>query len=212
MAKFCQNCGTALGEGTKFCPGCGSPVPQAAPQQQLVQPGQTQPPQQPQYQQPQPQYQQPQPQYQQPVQQQRQYTPQPQVQIPQQFAQKNAAKAQKSAPAKKKKGKGGLVAVIVILLVAAIGVVCFFGFRDGGWFRGNKAYDAQSMQSLLEYAQQLEESGNSEAAEAVYELIIKGGGAELIEKAHEDIPIIKAVDEKEQLEEIFGKENGGNVQ
>ena len=199
MAKFCQNCGTALGEGTKFCPGCGTPIPQAVPQQQPVQP---QPPQQPQYQQPQ------QPVYQQP---QKQYT-QSQVHIPEQFAKRNAARVQQNAaPVKKKKGKGGLVAVIVILLVAVIGVVCFFGFRDGGWFRGSnsKTYDAQSMQSLLEYAQQLEESGNSEAAEAVYELIIKGGGAELIEKAHEEIPSVRFADDYKQIKDAFGEWKGG---
>ncbi|MBR7092928.1 MAG: zinc ribbon domain-containing protein, partial [Clostridia bacterium] len=94
MAKFCSNCGAALGEGAAFCPACGAPSMQAAPQPQ-------QPPAQPP---------------------QKQYTPRPQVHIPEQFAQKNAAKAQakaqSGAPAPRKKGKGGLVALIVILLVA----------------------------------------------------------------------------------------------
>lgn len=69
MAKFCQNCGSALTEGTKFCPSCGTPVAQSA------QPTQQQPSQQPQ--------QQPKP-----------YTPKPQVKIPEEFAQRNAARAQ----------------------------------------------------------------------------------------------------------------------
>ena len=185
MANFCQNCGAALTEGAKFCPACGTPSMQAAPQPQ-------QPPAQPP---------------------QKQYTPRPQVHIPEQFAQtyaaKAQAKAQSGAPAPRKKGKGGLVALIVILLVAVIGVVCFLGFRDGGWFRGGKTYDAQSMQSLLNYARQLEKAGNGEAAEAVYELIAKGGGAELIQKAHEDIPIVEATDEIEQITEIFGGVKGG---
>ena len=190
MAKFCHNCGSALTEEALFCPECGSRVLQAAPP---VQPPQTQP------------------QSRQAVPPQRQFTPSPQVRVPEQFAQKNAARAQNNAPVKKKKGKGGLIAVIVILLVVVIGVVCFLGFRDGGWFRGNnsKPYDAQSMQSLLEYAQQLEESGNSEAAEAVYELIIKGGGAELIEKAHEEIPIVRFADDYKQIKDAFGEWKGG---
>ena len=139
MAKFCQNCGTALSEGIKFCPSCGSPV--ALPVQPVQVPPQPQP--QPQQQPQQPVYQQP-PQTARPT----QTTPQspertaysrpvPQVYIPEQFAQKNAARAQQSAaPVKKKKGKGGLAAVS-LLLVAAI-VVGIFGFRDGGWFRGKQ--------------------------------------------------------------------------
>ena len=194
MAKFCQNCGNALTEGTKFCPSCGTPVTQSAPQ---VQPQQQQPQQ---------------PVYRQPQQQPKQHT-HSQVHIPEQFAKRNAERAQQNAaPAKKKKGKGGIIAVIAIILVATIGVVCFFGFRDGGWFRENnsKTYDAQRMQSLLDYAKQLEEAGSSEAAAAVYELIAKGGGAELIQKAHEDIPIIKSVDEMEQIQDIFGGQRGGD--
>ncbi|MBR6005782.1 MAG: zinc ribbon domain-containing protein [Clostridia bacterium] len=186
MAHFCQNCGTALGEGTQFCPSCGTPVAPSVPSQQPVQPQQTQPTQ-------------------------RQFTPQPQVHIPEQFAKRNAARAQQNAaPAKKKNGKGGK-AFLVILLVAVIGIIGFFGFRDGGWFRSNKSYDAQHMQSLLSYARQLEKAGNSEAAEAVYELIIKGGGAELIEKAHDDIPAIEKIDEIEQVEEIIDNIKGGGV-
>ena len=141
MAKFCQNCGSPLGEGVRFCPSCGSSVPQAAqPQQPKSSPD------------PQPQRQaDPQP---------HSYTPRPQVQIPEQFAQRNAARAQRNAakaqrqapayqqparqqapayqqpaaPAAKKKGKGGIAAVS-LMLVAAI-VVGIFGFRNGGWFRG----------------------------------------------------------------------------
>ena len=29
MANFCQNCGSALGEGAKFCPECGEPIQQS---------------------------------------------------------------------------------------------------------------------------------------------------------------------------------------
>ena len=79
MAKFCQNCGSALSEGTKFCPSCGAHVLQSA------RPAQPQQPQQPLYQQTQPQ------------QPQRQYT-QSQVYIPEQFARRNAARAQQNNP------------------------------------------------------------------------------------------------------------------
>ena len=182
MAKFCQNCGSALGEGTKFCPGCGTPVPQASPQQQPVQPQQTQPPQQQQYQQPQ-----------QPAPQQRQYAPQPQVHIPQQFAQKNAARAQNNAPVKKKKGKGGLIAVIIILLVVVIGAVCFFGFRDGGWFKGKDNpqsnpttnEEQSNFEALLDYANRLEAAGNEEAAAKVRALIPEAAAGEARQKAYE---------------------------
>ena len=215
MAKFCQNCGTALGEGTKFCPGCGTPIPQAVPQQP-VQP--QQPQQQPQYQQPQPQYQQPQPQYQQPAPQQRQYTPQPQVHIPEQSAKKNAARAQKPAPVKKKKGMGGLVAVIVILLVAAIGVVCFFGFRDGGWFRGDSqdrptSYDGQnSFEALLDYANRLEDAGNEEAAARVRALIPEAAAGEAHQKAYEqqkENDELQMMEDMEDLLEAYNLTKGG---
>ena len=105
-----------------------------------------------------------------------------------------------AAPVRKNKSRGKL-AVLGILLVAVIGV--------GGFFGCGKIYDAQSMQSLSDYAKQLEKAGNSEAAEAVYEIMAQGGGAELIEKAHEDIPVIKQVDELEHLRELFGNRKGG---
>ena len=68
--------------------------------------------------------------------------------------------------------------------------------------------NSQSMKSLYDYAKQLEKTGNKEAAAAVYELIIKSGGAELIQKAHEDIPIIEAVDELKQIEKVFAHKKG----
>lgn len=114
-----------------------------------------------------------------------------------------------SAPTQKNKSKAG-IAALAVLLAAVLGVGGFFGFREGGWFRGKvKTYDAQSMQSLSDYAKQLEKAGNSEAAEAVYEIMAQGGGAELIEKAHEDIPVIKQFDELERLKDIFSDRKGG---
>lgn len=70
--------------------------------------------------------------------------------------------------------------------------------------------NSQSMKSLYDYAKQLEKIGNKEAAAAVYELIIKSGGAEVIQKAHEDIPIIEAVDELKQIEKVFAHQKGSD--
>ena len=182
MAKFCQNCGAQLSEGTKFCPSCGAPTA-PAPQ-----------PQQPAYQQPQ------QPIYQQPQQPQQPVYGQPQQPVYQQPAQK---------PPKKKKGKGGLI-VLIILLVAALGVVGFFGFRDGGWFR--KAGGSDEMQTLRAYAERLEKAGNTEAAAAIYALIAKGVGGELIEKADEEIPVLGDIYEAKQVERISGGVKGGGKQ
>ena len=64
--------------------------------------------------------------------------------------------------------------------------------------------------SLYDYARRLEEAGNSEAAAAVYALIAQGGGAELIEKAHEEFPAVKDADEIEQIEEVFDRMKGGD--
>ena len=116
MEKFCRNCGAALAEGTKFCPSCGMPIVQSA---QPTQPQQQQHSRQSVYQQLQ------------------QYPPKHQVKIPEQFENKNEVHAQQNAePAKQKKGKGGRIAVVSLVLVAAI-VLGMFGFSDGGWFRAS---------------------------------------------------------------------------
>lgn len=183
MAQFCSTCGSALAEGSKFCSKCGAPVLQVAPPEQ---------PQQSQFQ--------PQP-------------PQPRTSIPERPVRNDPANMQKLASVVKKKSKVGLIAAIVILLAAALGVVGFFGFREGGWFRGEsdgKVPDAQSVQSILDYAKQLEKAGNDEAAAAVYELVPKGIGGELNSKAHEDDPKLKVVDEARQITEIIRNGEGGS--
>ena len=161
---FCTKCGSQLEDGAKFCTNCGAqtrfaqiptpaasqpeapaaPAAPAAPQQQWQAPQQ---PQQPTWQQPAaPQPQQPtwqQPAAPQPQQwQQPQQTQQPgwQQQQPQQWQQ---IQQQWQQPARggshaqpKKKGKGGLIAAIAAVLVAAVGVGGFVwpGFfkKDGG--------------------------------------------------------------------------------
>ena len=123
MAKFCQNCGSALTEGTKFCPSCGTPVAQSA------QPTQQQPSQQPQ--------QQPKP-----------YTPKLQVKIPEEFAQRNAARAQqKAAPVKKQKGKGGFAKLVAAILVLCIVVTGFV--KPGFFLKGLKGKNDQGDSSIL---------------------------------------------------------------
>ena len=125
--------------------------------------------------------------------------------------------APQSAPAKKKKGKVGVI-VAAILCLAAIGAVCFFGFRDGGFFRGTNGekvendaaivYDVKTIESLLDYAKKLEEAGNKDAAAAVYEMIANGGGADYIDEAHRDFPLISAADEVDEYKELFEKKGG----
>ena len=111
---FCENCGTQIPEGSRFCAGCGKPVAaQSAPapvqeqfqapvQEQFQAPVQEQfqAPVQPQYQAPvQPQYQAPaQPQYQAPVQPQYQAPVQPQYQAPAQPQYQAPVQPQYQAP------------------------------------------------------------------------------------------------------------------
>lgn len=104
----------------------------------------------------------------------------------------------------------GIVILCAIVILIAVGIL---GFRDGGWFRSkNGTYDAQAVQSLTDYAKQLEESGNSEAAAVVYELIAKYGDGELIRKANEEIPVVKTNNEIEQFKRFISDSKGGNGQ
>jgi len=111
----------------------------------------------------------------------------------------------------KKKGHGGVI-FLVILLVAALGVVGYFGFREGGWFRRDNSsiIDATKMESMLDYAHRLEAAGNPEAAAAVYELIPQSGGADLLGKAAESIPLIGAMQDMDWLTALFGDSSGGS--
>lgn len=94
---------------------------------------------------------------------------------------------------------------VLALLIALMLMLSLCACGNNG-----KTHDLQNMQSLLDYAKQLEKAGNSEAAAAVYELIAQGGGAELIEKAHEEFPAVKDADEIEQIEEVFDHLKGGD--
>lgn len=94
---------------------------------------------------------------------------------------------------------------LIALLLSALMLLSLCACGNNG-----KTHDLQNMQSLIKYAEQLEKAGNSEAAAAVYELIAQGGGAELIEKAHEKFPAVEAADEIEQIEEVFDHLKGGD--
>ena len=122
--------------------------PQQPPQQQWQQPSQQpqpqwqQPPQQ-QWQQP---SQQPQPQWQQ-LQQQWQASPQAQQAGQQQWQQQPTRGGGAYPPPAKKKGKGGIIAgIVALVLVLVIGVG---GFVWPGFFRGNKKGDGDSAGSAL---------------------------------------------------------------
>ena len=155
---FCENCGTQIPEGSRFCAGCGKPVAaQSAPapvQEQFVAPVQPQyqasaqpqyqAPVQPQYQAPvQPQYQAPvQPQYQAPVQPQYQAPAQPQYQAPVQpqysYQQPQQPAFEVSRPAngkysktKKKGGKVGLIVAAAVLVALVACVVLFWNSISG---------------------------------------------------------------------------------
>lgn len=56
--------------------------------------------------------------------------------------------------------------------------------------------------SVLEYIQELEANGNTEAAEAVSRNLLRARSGELIRDAHKNTPIIRANDELEQLKSI----------
>lgn len=118
--------------------------------------------------------------------------------------------------ASSKKGlsqKNKIIGIVILCVIVILIVVAILGFRDGGWFRKNdKTYDAQSVQSLTDYAKQLEDAGNSEAAAAIYELIAKYGGGDLIRKANEEIPVVKTNNEIEQFKRFISDSKGGNGQ
>ena len=107
--------------------------------------------------------------------------------------------------------KNRIIGIVIICVIVILIIVAVLGFRDGGWFRGkNKTYDAQYVQSLADYAKQLEKAGNSEAAAAVYELIAKNGGGDLIREANEEIPVVKANNEIEQFKRFISGSKGGS--
>ena len=146
MAKFCMNCGTPLPEENAPCPQCGfGAVQAAAPQPEpasVTEPApQSAPPVEQPVEQPAPQpVEQPAPQ---PVEQpaaapapaQPAIPPMP-VQPPMQPAYPMVgAPGPYAAPPKKSK-KGLIIGIAAGVLAVALGVLAYFGFRDGGFLRG----------------------------------------------------------------------------
>ena len=95
----------------------------------------------------------------------------------------------------------------IALLLAAVMLLSLYAC--GSKKKPGGKTEQASISSLYDYAKSLEAAGNSEAAAAVYELIARGGGAELIEKAHDDIPAVRSSDEIGQIEEVFDHVKGG---
>ena len=188
MAKSCSNCGSPLKPGVKFCTNCGAkveevkaPAPEQAP---AVEEKPVEPPQK------------------------AQDTVKKDTSNIPAYMQPGYFKKSTSNTAESTQQKSKIKLILVaVLLIAAIIIACVLIFRGCGKGKDNSV---QSTDSLREYAESLEKAGMTEAAAAVYELIAKGGGAEYIQKAHEDIPIIEASDEAEQIGDIFGGAKGGD--
>lgn len=101
------------------------------------------------------------------------------------------------------KKAGSVFLVLVLALTLALGL-CACNSE-----KGDEASGADySVQAMLDYAQQLEKAGNSEAAMAVLELVAQKGGADYIENAHSEIRVIKEADMMAECEEILGNKEG----
>lgn len=119
-----------------------------------------------------------------------------------------------TAPVRKEKnGKKtiGMIALLLVLLVSGSGAALYFAFFRAEAFKGKteQVFDAEQAGTILDYARRLEKAGNYQAAEAVYSLLPKGVGADLIEKEKEKIPPMQAQEELEKLDKIFGSRTGG---
>ena len=140
-----------------------------------------------------------------------------------------------STEKKMKLPKKWIICIAIACAVLLVILVCILGFREGGWFRGNGLADetqaltgggssgggkeptgngdgSLSMPSLTEYAKQLEANGNKEAAAAVYELIAAYGDGALIQKANEEIQVVKESNAIRQFKEFMSgsRKKGGN--
>ena len=219
MANFCQNCGAAVQPGAKFCIQCGAPIVDApareaapiveTPAWEAAPVSQSAPVSQPTPIAPQ----------------ERGETPQAgqYVYSPEIPAGKGAKKAVKQAarqtdattvlPPKKKRRGGCLVVLLVLALLVA---AAYFALRFGivgdlvNRFAGGKSgMDAAAIESLLDYAKELEENGNPEAAAAIYDKVAQAGGGELIRQARQENGLIRAADQWQALQTLLGIGKGG---
>lgn len=212
MAKFCENCGSPLEPGAKFCVNCGTkieaaPAPEPAPEPEPTDEVKPETPVEP--------------------------TPAPEPKadttpVPEDRSADDVPAYKKPGYFKKEEPKQPagqptnskkiLIIAVAALLIVALIVACILIFSgkkdddddDDSGRSKSKTVDIENLETLREYAESLEKAGMTEAAAAVYELIAKGGGAEYIQKAHEDIPIIEAADEAEQIKDVFGGAKGGD--
>ena len=173
MANFCPSCGAGLTNGMRFCPVCGLPIMYGNPNQAMQQSNMQQMP----YQQ-RPQGQMP-PQMQIPPQ--AQMPPQMQGQIPLQMQQ---------PPRPKKKSKVTVIPLIILMSIFFVEIIISGLLVTGLVIRSNKNkkdkeppqyhvmeseeadFEEQSnTEALLNYARKLEEQGNIEAANAIYNML-----------------------------------------
>lgn len=173
MANFCPSCGAGLTNGMRFCPVCGLPIMYGNPNQAMQQSNMQQMPYQ---QRPQGQML---PQMQIPPQ--AQMPPQMQGQIPLQMQQ---------PPRPKKKSKVTVIPLIILMSIFFVEIIISGLLVTGLVIRSNKNkkdkeppqyhvmeskeadFEEQSnTEALLNYARKLEEQGNIEAANAIYNML-----------------------------------------
>ena len=177
MAKYCRYCGSKLNEAAAFCESCGKPVQK---KQQSICPncggvlsdnarfckncGSPSMVQQQTY------------------------------QHPQKIKFQTNPTMQNSYINQPKKSKRGLTAMIiagVVILVLVISSLITLLVCDFKWKKKNtEEQPSSNIEAMLEYAEQLKENGNPEAAEAVNQLLKQGGQADLKEASnqHRDDP------------------------
>lgn len=104
---------------------------------------------------------------------------------------------------KKTKTAKPIAVLLVFLMLLAL---CACGAKGDKKTSGG---DAQvNFSSLFDYAKKLEEAGDTAAAAAVYEIIVKNGGAGPIDHAHEENPLMKEADEADAYMDLFEKKGG----
>ena len=208
MEKFCVNCGAPLEPDAKFCVNCGTKIEAAStsepePTDEVKPDAPVEPTPEPEPKADTP-----------PAPEDKSADDVPAYKKPGYFK-KEEPKASEKQPTNNKKI---LIIAVAALLIIALIVACILIFSgkkdddddDSSGKEKGRTVNIDDLESLREYAESLEKAGMTEAAAAVYELIAKGGGAEYIQKAHEDITIIEAADEAEQVGDIFGGAKGGD--
>ena len=112
---------------------------------------------------------------------------------------------------KDKNKKIGIIALVIVFLVLGSCTTLYFTLFRGENVKekAEQTYEAEQTGTILDYARKLEKAGNHQAAEAVYSLIPKRIGSELIKKEKAKIPPMQAQEELENLDNIFDSREGG---